>query len=33
MDQSLGPPPVIMNPENLKAMSRNFWDSTILRAA
>lgn len=32
MDQSLGPPPVTMNPESLNAMSRNFWNSAILRA-
>ena len=32
MDQSLGPPPITMNPESLNAMSRNFWNSAILRA-
>ena len=32
MDQSLGPPPVTMDPESLDAMSRNFWNAAILRA-
>ena len=32
MDHTPGPPPVTMDPESLNAMSRNFWNSAILRA-
>lgn len=32
MDNPFGPPVVNMDPEILNAMSRNFWNSAILRA-
>ena len=32
MDHALGPPPLTMDPESLNVMSRNFWNSAILRA-
>ena len=31
--QPQGPPPVNLDPESLNAMSRNFWNSAVLRAA
>ena len=33
MDHAPEPLPVTMDPESLNAMSRNFWNSAILRAA
>ena len=33
MSHSEGPPSVNLDPESLNAMSRNFWNSAVLRAA
>ena len=32
MENNLGPPDISLDPESLNAMSRNFWNSAILRA-